>query len=176
MKTLAFILVCCALTLAGCPDGGIQGNRSKPELTEDTKDPQILALRKAARELAQKPEESAEFVEVQHLLISFDGAGTPATRTKEQAEKLAAQVYAKLQSGSDFDALVKENTDDQYPGVYGMVSEEARQNQGKNIFWRKGMVPAFGNVGWRLKVGEIGVAAYDSTNSPYGWHIVKRTK
>ena len=33
-----------------------------------------------------------------------------------------------------------------------------------------------GNVGWRLKVGEIGTAGFDAKNSPYGWHIIKRLK
>ena len=178
MKRLMFVFMLCAFVLAGCPDGGIQSNRAKPAITEDTKDPQIAALRKAAKDLAAKPEETADFVEVQHLLISFQGAapGMKATRTKEQAEKLAAQIFAKLQSGTDFDAVVKENTDDQWPGIYGMVSDKSKQNTDNNIYWRGGMVPAFGNVGWRLKVGEIGVAAYDPNNSPYGWHIVKRLK
>jgi hypothetical protein len=36
------------------------------------------------------------------------------------------------------------------------------------------MIPAFGNVGFALKVGEIGIASYDEQSSPYGWHIIKR--
>lgn len=36
------------------------------------------------------------------------------------------------------------------------------------------MVPAFGDVGFPLKVGEIGVSKYDPQNSPSGWHIIKR--
>ena len=38
------------------------------------------------------------------------------------------------------------------------------------------MVPAFGNVGFKLAVDEIGVADYDPTTSPYGWHVIKRVK
>jgi parvulin-like peptidyl-prolyl isomerase len=38
------------------------------------------------------------------------------------------------------------------------------------------MVPAFGNVGFALKVGEIGIADYDPHTSPFGWHIIKRLK
>jgi len=47
---------------------------------------------------------------------------------------------------------------------------------------RTAMVPAFGNVGWRLAVGEIGVAPYDgetrpeARQSPFGYHIIKRLK
>jgi parvulin-like peptidyl-prolyl isomerase len=38
------------------------------------------------------------------------------------------------------------------------------------------MVKSFGDVGFRLKVGEIGVATWDATASPFGWHIIKRVK
>lgn len=41
-------------------------------------------------------------------------------------------------------------------------------------FPRSQMAPAFGNVGFRLKVGEIGLAPYDSRDSQFGWHIIKR--
>jgi parvulin-like peptidyl-prolyl isomerase len=36
------------------------------------------------------------------------------------------------------------------------------------------MVPAFGEVGFALAPGEIGMAPYDARKSPYGWHIIKR--
>jgi parvulin-like peptidyl-prolyl isomerase len=38
------------------------------------------------------------------------------------------------------------------------------------------MIPAFGNVGFALRVGGIGMAEYDAQQSPYGWHIIKRIK
>ena len=41
---------------------------------------------------------------------------------------------------------------------------------------RDQMVPAFGNVGFKLKVGEIGMAPFDRRDSPYGWHIIKRVE
>ena len=36
------------------------------------------------------------------------------------------------------------------------------------------MVPAFGDTGFPLKVGEYGIADYDPKKSNFGWHIVKR--
>jgi parvulin-like peptidyl-prolyl isomerase len=36
------------------------------------------------------------------------------------------------------------------------------------------MVPAFGDVGFTLRVGEIGLAPHDPTTSPFGWHVIKR--
>ncbi len=39
---------------------------------------------------------------------------------------------------------------------------------------RSAMVSAFGDVGFELNVGEIGLATFDADASPFGWHIIKR--
>lgn len=39
---------------------------------------------------------------------------------------------------------------------------------------RAAMVPAFGDVGFALEVGDVGMADYDAEKSPFGWHIIKR--
>ena len=41
-------------------------------------------------------------------------------------------------------------------------------------FPREQMVPGFGNIGFKLKVGEVGISNYHQTDSPFGWHIIKR--
>ena len=105
-------------------------------------------------EIAARAEHKDPEIQVQHLLISFKGAGTNATRSKEAAEKEAAAIWERIVKGEDFDSLVKKFTDDSHPGIYGMVLSGAG-DQRKMIFPRKGMVAAFGDVGWRLKVGEV---------------------
>jgi hypothetical protein len=116
--------------------------------------------------LMAKPEQPDANIEIQHVLIAFKGSGVPtATRTKEEAKTLAEQVYAEAIGGGDFDALVKKHTNDSAPGIYPLSQAS-----------RKRMVKGFGDVGWRLKVGEIGVAPWDAAASPYGWHIIKRLK
>jgi len=129
------------------------------------------------------PEHTAEFVEVQHILIGFvnpDGnatvGGKNISRTKQQAKELVAELYDRALKGEDFGTLVSTYTNDSPPGIYGMVSDPSLQSKHPGSHLRTGMVPAFGNTGWRLQVGEIGVADFDSVKSPYGWHIVKRTK
>ena len=67
------------------------------------------------------------------------------------------------------------NTDDAFPGRYGMANRGVTP-AGGNEYARDGMVPAFGNVGFKLAVGEIGIADYDPATSPYGWHIIKRVQ
>lgn len=124
----------------------------------------------------------ADHIQVQHILIGFKdavgfgGAAPPkaAARTQEQAKTLAYDILNKAKSGTDFDQLVKDNTDDAAPGIYGMSNTGIAPAAGE--YQREGMVPAFGNVGFKLNVGEIGIADYDPQASPYGYHIIKRLK
>ena len=46
----------------------------------------------------------------------------------------------------------------------------------RDEFQREQMVPAFGNVGFAISVGNIDIANFDPQTSPYGWHIIKRLK
>jgi parvulin-like peptidyl-prolyl isomerase len=118
--------------------------------------------------LMAKPEQPDASIEIQHILISFKGAPRmPAsvTRSKDEAKALAQKVYAEVVGGGDFLALVKQYTNDSAPGIYPLTKAG-----------RAGMVKGFGDVGFRLKVGEIGVAPWDANASPFGWHIIKRLK
>jgi hypothetical protein len=112
-------------------------------------------------------------IQVEHVLIAFAGTGTKATRTKAEAQNLAYEIVNRVKSGEDFTKLRKElSDDDPSGGVYKLVNNGVAK-EGEE-YERTGMVPAFGDVGFRLKVGEIGVAEHDQTKSPYGWHVIKR--
>jgi parvulin-like peptidyl-prolyl isomerase len=115
-----------------------------------------------------------DYIRVQHILIGFQGSvpGKNITRTKEEAKKLAYEILERAKKGEDFGALVKEHTDDAFPGMYGMANDGKPEKGG--FYPRRGMVPAFGNTGFPLEVGSIGIADHDPQKSPYGWHIVKR--
>ena len=115
-------------------------------------------------------------VAVQHILISFKGSipKPSVTRTREEAEKLAQEVFERAKKGEDFDALVKQNTDDEYPGIYRMSNIGITPDPSKQEYSRAGMVKGFGDVGFSLPVGGIGMAEYDPQKSKYGWHIIKR--
>ncbi len=115
-------------------------------------------------------------IEVQHILISFEGAINKEglTRTRPEAETLARNVLELALGGSDFDALVREYTDDQYPGIYAMANLDVPVREGE--YARARMVQVFGDVGFSLKVDEIGMGSYDPETSPYGWHIIKRLR
>jgi hypothetical protein len=119
-----------------------------------------------------------DHVTVQHILVAFQGTipGSSITRSRDEAETLAKELYARAQKGEDFDALVKEFTNDEYPGIYGMANTGIEADAGSKEYSRGRLVKAFGDVGFRLRIGEIGLAAYDPAASKYGWHIIKRIK
>jgi len=117
-------------------------------------------------------------ITIKHILIAFKDTGTKATRSREDAEKLAYDLVARAKSGEDFDKLMKEFSDDSPEGgTYTMVNDGLTPE--KDEYARsgpRGMVKAFGDVGFRISVGEVGVAEHHATDSPYGWHIIKRVK
>ena len=118
----------------------------------------------------------SEHITIQHVLVGFKGSvpGKGITRTQEEAKTLAEDILARAKKGESFDELVKKYTDDSAPGIYKMANTGVTPADGE--YARNRMVPAFGDAGFPLKVGEIGMAPYDATKSPYGWHIVKRLK
>jgi len=120
------------------------------------------------------PTAAADHIRLQHILISFAGKvpGKNITRSQDEARALANQILDRARKGEDFDGLVKASTDDQHPGIYGLSNRGVAPGPGE--FPREQMVPAFGNVGFSLQVGEVGMADYDPRTSPYGWHIIKR--
>lgn len=127
-------------------------------------------------EPAPRPEPEPSSVTVEHILISFKGIGTRATRTREEAQKLAHELLARARKGEDFTALIKEFSDDvSGSGVYRLVSNSVPIVVGAE-FHRRDMVVAFGDVAFLLKVGEIGLAPYHSRTSPYGYHIIRRIR
>ncbi|MFT4516001.1 MAG: hypothetical protein ACI89X_003906 [Planctomycetota bacterium] len=108
-----------------------------------------------------------EGITVQHVLIAYKGAPRiqGVTRTMDEAKVLAEKVWREALAGADFKGLMKTHSDDSGGGEYPMTKTG-----------RAGMVAGFGDVGFRLKVGEIGVAPWHTKASPYGWHIIKRVK
>lgn len=123
-----------------------------------------------------KPATAPQRVQVQHILIGFTGSvpGKMISRNKDEAKKLAYEILDRARKGEDFNELVAKYTDDSPPGIYGMVEKGVQPGPGE--YARDGMVAAFGNVGFNISPGNIGIADYDSQASPFGWHIIKRLK
>lgn len=150
------------------------GNRhlTRMEL-EETLGISLASLGDLAPPPPTSPAPEPERVTSQHILISFAGAGTKASRTRDEAATLAESTFQRARQGEDFSGLVPALTDDSAPGIYALANTHVTVRSA-NQYPRSGMVPAFGDVGFSLAVGEIGMAVYDPGRSPYGWHIIKR--
>jgi hypothetical protein len=124
------------------------------------------------------PTTPPEHIEVQHVLIGFQGSipGKTVTRTKAEAEKLAQEVLERARKGENMDALVQQYTDDQYPGVYDLANNGVTPDPAKGEYKRSGMVKGFSDAAFGLSVGNVGISNYDPSTSPFGWHIIKRLK
>ncbi len=127
--------------------------------------------------VAPLPKPTEGFIKVQHILVSFEGlrAGADSGRTKAEAEVLANEILERAKNGEDFDSMMRQYSNDPGPGVYVLADygfDPLMHPEG--AFKRSGMVMAFGDVGFELKVGEIGMAAFDEAKSAHGWHIIKR--
>jgi hypothetical protein len=117
-----------------------------------------------------------DLVTVQHILIGFDGSvpNKDVSRTMEEANALAKELYSRAMAGEDFDMLVEEYTDDSFPGVYQMAKDADKAEGNPVIFARSQMAKNFGDVSFSLAVGEIGLAQYDPKDCKYGWHVIMR--
>jgi foldase protein PrsA len=130
----------------------------------------VLAALPAAAGHKDEPDK----VVVQHILIGFKKSvpNKKLDRKREQARVLALDLFRRAQEGEDFDALVKEYTDDTYPGILLLTNEDAPVLP--EATKRSDVVPRFGDVSFELEIGEVGLAKYHAALSPFGWHIIKR--
>ena len=181
MKRNSFVLCLAALSLlnaVGCDSSSSKPtttNTAKSGSTETKPDASVVAKSDTDSEpTAAKAE--PDNITVQHCLIGFKGSvdPKPITRTKAEAKELATNLLAELKAGADFDEIIRKNTDDSPPGIYKMANRGKKFDMSQGVFSRDGMVPAFGNTGFPLEIGEYGLAEYDEIKSPFGWHIVKR--
>lgn len=83
-------------------------------------------------------------------------------RHAELEQRLEAGEISVEQAEADLESFIND---------LRAEADRARSAQG---FPRAALVPAFGDVGFTLAPGEIGLAEYDERRSPFGWHLIKR--
>ncbi|NLL06513.1 MAG: peptidylprolyl isomerase [Clostridiaceae bacterium] len=99
-------------------------------------------------------------VVVKHILISTQDQATGQSLSEEeiaQKRKLAEEILNKAKSGEDFEAMVKEYSED--PGSI--------EQGGQYIFGRGQMVPEFEEWSYNAKEGDM-----DIVQTSYGFHIM----
>lgn len=174
MRSLA-LLVVLAGSLASCSDSAPGGAPApSPDAALETP---LARLRADTEALMARAEHGAPKVRVQHLLVGVKDMLPGVTRSAQEAEALAAELYARVLAGEDFDTLVKNHTNDEHPGIYAMCLGASST---PGVYAREDMALGFGDVAWRLAVGEVGVTRYDGerfdieARSPFGYQLVKR--
>jgi parvulin-like peptidyl-prolyl isomerase len=104
-------------------------------------------------------------VQVRHVLVSWKdapGARDPRAkaRTKEDADKLAKEILAKVKANGDMAKLMKEYSED--PG--------SKDNaKAYDVAPDTPFVEPFKKLALRLNMNEAGLV-----KTPFGWHIIKR--
>jgi hypothetical protein len=160
----ACILVLLIASCSGAKGGGPSMNNSMNAGNNDPK-PQTSDVI-SSDILAREP--LANSAMVKHILIGWnDGGDQPhdqraQKRTKKDAEDQVRALMTQIKAGADFDALMKQWSED--PGSAGSARAYAVAPDAQ-------LVIEFKQLGLRLKVGEVGVVQSD-----YGFHIIKRTE
>lgn len=153
------------VALGGCP-----GNKAGPtpmnKITSGDLAPPVSPV-VSSDILAREP--LANTATVKHILISwkdladaFGGRIDPRAekRTKAEAEAQVRSLLQQLGAGTDFDTLMKANSEDTGSAASGTaftVTPDAK------------LVIEFRQLSLRLGVGEVGVCQSD-----FGFHIIKR--
>jgi len=112
-----------------------------------------------------KPDEPKE-ISASHILIAHKGgerADAKVTRTKDEAKKLADKVLKEAKAdGADFAALATKHSDGPSKTKGGDLGSFEKGKMHEN----------FEAAAWKLKVGDISGVV----ETPFGFHIIKRTK
>ncbi|HEM49013.1 MAG TPA: hypothetical protein ENO27_02265, partial [Caldithrix sp.] len=100
-------------------------------------------------------------IKASHVLLKFgDKNGTPAGRSKEDAEKLAISLVERIRNGESINSLAQEFSDD----------PSAKQNNGDLGYFTWGrMVDEFQEAAFNLAPGEVS----DPVLTSYGYHVIQ---
>jgi hypothetical protein len=125
-------------------------------------------MRKPVKDLTEeKPKDKdPEEVAARHILVAYKGAeraDAKITRSKEEAKKRAEELLKKVkEKDADFAAIAKAESDGPSKTKGGDLGTFKRGAMHKN----------FEEAAWKLEVDEIS----DVVETPFGFHIIQRTK
>lgn len=92
-------------------------------------------------------------------------------RAEEKKTFMARNEFRKTMEALQLEVRAGKLTQAEYQ-EQGMALQSAMMDG--QYMPRTGLVPAFGDVGFTLKVGEVGLATFNAETSPFGFHIIKR--
>ena len=160
------ILIALALVASAC--SGSPGGPTMHNSMNGGTDPQPQSSPVISADILGR-EPLANNVQVKHILIGWADVGDEAhrdprstKRSKKDAEDQVRSLLKQLQAGADFDALMKQWSED--PG-------SASTGRAYPVSPDASLVIEFKQLGLRLRINEVGVV-----QSEYGFHIMKRVE
>ena len=168
--SLLAALAIAALTVAAAPLAGCTSLSTGPAWTGGGlaySAPRRVAEEEArlAKERAER-EKQSQTIGAKHVLVMHDKSERKPpniTRSREEARKRAEECLAKIRGGAEFDQVVVECSDE--PGA-------GKRGGDLGVFERRAMVPEFADAAFALQVGQVSGVV----ESPFGFHIIKRTQ
>ena len=154
------VALCCAFALlAACQQ--TPTDPSTPMATATTESPAKEETKVTPPPRPERPAAPPMFAG-SHILVAYKGAmRSKAARTKQEAQKLAAELAVKArQDPTKFADLARAHSDGPSGPKGGSLGS-----------WPKGrMVPAFDQAIEKMKVGQIS----DPVETPFGFHVIMR--
>ncbi|MBA3542042.1 MAG: peptidylprolyl isomerase [Deltaproteobacteria bacterium] len=163
-RTLLCVVVC---AIAACGPGVKGGPTMSSKIAPDPA-PVTQSSAVVSKEILDR-EPLANTASVKHILIGWSDLADQyqghqdkraAKRTKADAEAQVRTLVEQITAGGDFDALMKEHSEDVGSATTGRPFTVTPDAQ---------LVIEFRQLSLRLKVGEVGVVQSD-----FGFHIIKR--
>ena len=148
----------------------LQEHRVRPlmlksaDLSEAKPEPPPPADASGTAEIASVTVAVSDKVSASHILLAYKGAErSEATRSDEEAKKLAEELLDRIKKGEDFGKIASENSDcPSGKSAAGSLGE----------FGRGMMAKEFEDAAYALEVGKISGVV----KSPFGYHIIRRDK
>ena len=158
------IAIACALpvaALAACSEPAPAASSARPSSTA------VVSVAAATSTAAQPSAATAvpDEIAAQHILVSYKGAknAKAATRSKDEAKKLAQRLRDDAAKGADFGQIATNHSEDP-------ASSARLGSLGK--FKRSEMVKAFSDAAFNLPVGGLS----EVIETEFGFHVIKRNQ
>ena len=104
----------------------------------------------------------ADQVRASHILLMYKGSErSSATRAKEEALSQITAIKTELAAGGDFESLAQKHSDCPSGSGGGDLG----------MFGKGQMVGEFETAAFALPVGSVS----DTVETPFGYHLIKRT-